>query len=81
MSTLTHRGRAMNKRQAKTASILDLLAAFADEAKAAAWPESAVWNRKPACPHCGGSDNIPDRMVALAKRISDERLKHAGLVQ
>jgi len=70
----------MNKRQAKTASILDLLAAFADETKAA-WLESAVWNRRPVCPHCGGSDNIPDRMVALAKRISGKRLKHAGLVR
>jgi len=71
----------MNKRQAKTVSILDLLAALADEAKAAAWLESAVWNRRPVCPHCGGSDNIPDRMVALAKGISGKRLKYADLVR
>lgn len=96
----------MSKRKAKTISILDLLATSADEDKAAAWPESAVWNRKHVCPHCGGLDNIHPfgkskrhigavevgetymgvtmavgGMVALAKGITDKRLKYAGLVR
>lgn len=48
----------MSKRTAKTISIVDLLAEFADEAKAVAWLENAVWNGKPVCPHCGGLDRI-----------------------
>lgn len=48
----------MSKRQAKTISIIEVLAMFSTEHKAVKWLENRRWQGKPRCPHCGGTDNI-----------------------
>ncbi len=48
----------MEKRVAKTISIMQLLAMFDTEDKAVAWLENQRWGGVPTCPHCKNQDNI-----------------------
>ena len=48
----------MQKRIAETISIVQLMDMFNTEAKAVEWLEQVHWGGKPACPHCGGTENI-----------------------
>ena len=46
------------KRIAETISVVELFRMFPDEDACYAWLEDARWGGTPACPHCGGMDNI-----------------------
>ena len=48
----------MAKRIAQTLSIMEVIELFATEADAVNWFELVRWNGKPACPHCGATDQI-----------------------
>jgi len=58
----------MSEGKVVTLSIVELLAWFADEGKAVAWLERAVWGARPVCPHCGGVENI--RPFGASKRFA-----------
>ena len=48
----------MPKRAVATISATQLFKRFPDEAACIKWLEAGRWDGKPACPHCGGTDDL-----------------------